>query len=363
MIAGATMLAIVPDAYGGRGGIAQYNRDFLGAVADVGTFSSIIVLPRNAPDPYTTPKGIRQTAARRGRVSYAIAALLTAFLQPVDVVFCGHLFMSPLAALVARLKRAKLIVQTHGIEAWAHPKPPRRVAVESADLVLCVSRYTRGAVLGWAAMPPERAIVLPNTARADFTPGDGSKMRVALGLEGKRVLLTVGRMNSRQQYKGQDRVIDAIPSLVAMGHDVHYLIAGEGDDRSRLEALAAQKRVANRVHFLGLVPSGELKDLYCSVDLYVMPSTGEGFGIAFLEAMVSGTPAIGLDVAGAKDVLADGELGMCVSEADFVNEIHRALLAPKPDRDSLATAARARFGREAFQAGVRAAFNRLQETS
>ncbi len=57
--------------------------------------------------------------------------------------------MAPLAALIARLKGAKLVIQTHGIEAW--PRPPRlqRAALEAADLVLCVSRYTRaGAVLG-----------------------------------------------------------------------------------------------------------------------------------------------------------------------------------------------------------------------
>src|SRR5262249_49242566 len=75
-----TMIAIVPDAYGGRGGIAQYNRDFLGALVEAGFISSIVVLPRNAPDPYTTPKNIRQTTPQPGRVRYAIVALQTALL-------------------------------------------------------------------------------------------------------------------------------------------------------------------------------------------------------------------------------------------------------------------------------------------
>ena len=358
---GPTMLAIVPDAFGGRGGIAQYNRDFLGAVADAGTFSSIVVLPRNAPDPYTMPKNIRQTTPEPSKVRYTLAALQTALLMPVDVVFCGHLFMSPLALAIARLKRAKLIVQTHGVEAWPQPKPAQRKAVEAADLVLCVSRHTRAAVLSWAAISPERVLVLPNTVRDEFSPGDGSKVRAALGLERRRVLLTVGGMNSEHRYKGQDRIIAAIPRLVAMGHDVHYMVVGEGDDQPRLEALAVKERVKHRVHFLGPAPSRELADLYRAADLYVMPSTGEGFGIAFLEAMASGTPAMGLNIAGAKDVLADGELGLCVAEPDFVDELHRALTAPKPDPDALATAARARFGRVPFGAGVRAALTRVME--
>ena len=83
--------------------------------------------------------------------------------------------------------------------------------------MLCVSRYTRAAVVGWAAIAPERVVVVPNTVAEGFTPGDGSALRAALGLDGKRVLLTVGRMDSRERYKGHDRVIAAIPALVAAG--------------------------------------------------------------------------------------------------------------------------------------------------
>jgi len=357
------MLAIVPDAFGGRGGIAQYNRDFLGAVAESGLVSSVIILPRSAPDPYTTPTNVRQMAPRHGKITYAGFALQTALFRHVDVVFGGHLFMSPLAAIIARLKKAKLVLQTHGIEAWPRPTPRQRTAVESADLILSVSRYTRAAVLSWAAIAPERVIVLPNTVRDEFTPEEGTKLPVALGMEDKRVLLTVARMDSQQPYKGQDRMISAMPRLLSMGHDVFYLIAGEGDDQPRLKRLAQEKGVSDRVHFLGPVPPRQLRDLYRATDLYVMPSTGEGFGIAFLEAMASGIPAVGLAVAGARDVLADGKLGVCVPEADFVDAIHRTLTAPKPDPKALAAAARARFGRERFGTGVQSALSRLQETA
>ena len=69
------MLALVTDAFGGRGGIAQYNRDLLGALAGAGAVSSITVLPRLAPDPVETPTGITQDPPRRDRVRYAFAAL------------------------------------------------------------------------------------------------------------------------------------------------------------------------------------------------------------------------------------------------------------------------------------------------
>jgi phosphatidyl-myo-inositol dimannoside synthase len=354
-----TVLALVTDAFGGHGGIAQYTRDFLGALAEGGIASSITVLPRHAPERAAAPAAINQAPARPGRLAYSVMALLTAFRQRIDVVFCGHLYMAPLAWLIARLRGAKLIVQMHGVEVWPHPSRLRRAATEAADLVLCVSRHTRSCVVGWAGIAPERIVVLPVTVADGFTPGDGSAGRAALGLEGKRVLLTVGRLDARERYKGHDRVIAAIPDLVARGHDVSYVIIGEGNDRARLEGLARKAGVAERIRFLGAVAPQDLAEAYRMADLFVMPSTGEGFGIVYLEAMTSGTPALGLNVAGALDALADGELGTAVSEDDLPGAIARLFASPRPDPDALSSAVRARFGRPIFRAQVAMAIERL----
>jgi phosphatidylinositol alpha-1,6-mannosyltransferase len=353
------MLALVSDAFGGRGGIAQYNRDFLGALKKAGAVSSIRVLPRQTVDRVAPPEGITQDEPRPDRFTYSLAAIRAALSARIDIIFCGHLYMAPLAALIARIKRAKLVIQTHGLEAWTRPLPLCRAAVEAADLVLCVSRFTRGRLLSWAAIAPERVLVLPNTVADAFTPGDGSSLRKAWGLEGKRVLLTVGRMDARERYKGHDRVIAALPQLVAEGHDVAYLILGEGDDRERLGTLSRTAGVGDRVHFMGAVGRETLVQAYQLADVFVMPSTGEGFGIAFLEAMASGTPALGLAAGGALDALADGKLGIAVNEADFPGAISRALLAAKPDPLVLAREARRRFGQEPFLAYARVAFDRL----
>jgi phosphatidylinositol alpha-1,6-mannosyltransferase len=342
------MLALVTECFGGRGGIAQYNRDLMRALTRSGIFSSITILPRNAPDRAAPAPGeVEQLPACHGRFTYAITALKAAAARPVGIVFCGHLYMAPLAALIAKLKGAKLIIQMHGIEAWAKPTRAQRTAVEAADRVLCVSRYTRACVLGWASIAPERVLVLPNTVEADFTPGD-SPLRAAWGLEGKRVLLTVGRLDARERYKGHDRVIAAIPDLVKRGLDVIYAIVGEGDDCGRLKALARERGVADRVRFVGAVDRNTLVDAYRAADLFVMPSTGEGFGIAFLEAMASGTRALGLSVAGARDALVDGELGTAVAEDELTTAIVELLAAPKPDAVALAQSVRGRFGQEKF---------------
>lgn len=356
------MLALVTDAFGGRGGIAQYNRDFLGALAASGAVSSLKILPRNAPDPVVVPPGIVQEP-RAGRSGYVLAALRIALSEHNDVVFCGHINLAPLAAVIARLAGARLIMQAHGIEAWPRPSRLARAAFESAALILCVSRYTRAAVLGWASIAPERVLVLPNTVAERFTPGDASDLRRAWGLEGKRVLLSVGRMDSRERYKGHDRTIAAIPMLVAAGVDVIYVVLGEGDDRARLEALANETGVADRVSFTGPQRGDTLLAAYRLADLFVMPSTGEGFGIAFLEAMACGTPALGLGVAGARDALADGELGSLVAEQDFEKALTEALQRSRPDPQALHTAVLKRFGSEPFTAAARNFVSRIEKAA
>lgn len=355
-------LALVTDAFGGSGGIAQYNRDLLAALASSGTFVEIAVVARRAAKGIDGPAGIAQWLPRGEKPGYALAALWLALTQRPQVVVCGHINLGPLALLVARMSKARLIVQMHGVEAWPCPRALRRIAVEAADLVLCVSRFTRAAVLRWAALPPERVVVLPNTVGENFAPGDGDALREELGLNGKKVLLTVARMDSRERYKGHDRVIAAIPRLIAGGQDVAYVIVGKGDDRARLADLAAAAGVGERVIFLGEVEPQRSRAAYRMADLFVMPSTGEGFGIAFLEAMASGTPALGLNAGGAVDALADGELGILTTEHDMAAELSRFLARPKSDSvaaAALSAAVHARFGQSVFVTNVHAAILRL----
>jgi phosphatidylinositol alpha-1,6-mannosyltransferase len=162
-------------------------------------------------------------------------------------------------------------------------------------------------------------------------------------------------MSVYDRYKGNDRVIEAIPQLVAQGHDVVYVVIGEGDDRHRLQALADRLGVANRVKFAGAAGLDVLVDAYRMADVFVMASTGEGFGIAFLEAMACGTPALGLNVAGARDSLADGELATLISASDLTATLSAMLRRTKPDPGALAAAVRCRFGAEAFATGAESA--------
>jgi phosphatidyl-myo-inositol dimannoside synthase len=351
-------LALLTDAYGGHGGIAQYNRDLVSAVVGHAALGRLHILPRHAPGPVQAlPPGVTQEPPIGDRARYAAKALAMALAIKPTLIFCGHLFMAPLGAALAKAVRAKLVVQLHGVDAWARPPWLRRRAVEAADLVLSVSHDTRKRFLGWARFDPGRALVLHNTVNPEFTPSDAAAFRSALRVQDKTVLLSVSRLDSSERYKGQDRVIDMLPRLRALGHDVVYHIVGDGDDRPRLEARCKELDVAQFVHFFGRVPKEQLPDHYRAADLFILPSSGEGFGIVFLEAMACGTPALGLALGGAVDALCNGELGVAVAEEDLFDATVRALETPSRDRLALSGKVLERFGPVAFRTQANRVFS------
>jgi phosphatidylinositol alpha-1,6-mannosyltransferase len=204
--------------------------------------------------------------------------------------------------------------------------------------------------------------VINNTFDARFKQCDRSAARTKYGLDEEFVLLIVGRMDGRERYKGHDRVIEALPKLTSRdGRRVVFLVSGDGNDRRRLENAAAAAGVSDRVRFVGEVLPASLPDLYRSADLFVMPSTGEGFGIVFLEAMACGTRALGLAAGGAPDALGDGELGILVDmEADFPAALQAAIQSVDRNREELCSIIQQRFGQAAFRQRVAQPIEMLQ---
>lgn len=347
-----SVLALVTDAFGGRGGIAQAARDVIEAFATQDLIEHITVLPRRVPDsPLCIHRKVSQSAAASGRINYAMKAILEVIRSRPDIIFCNHLYMAPLAAITARLIGAKLFIQLHGIEIWKEPTTTQRTALERADAILCVSRDTRARALTYCDIKPERAVVLNNTFATRFKPGDRQAARTKFALGEEFALLTVGRIDSRERYKGHDAIIEALPRLTGPdGRKVIFIIAGTGDDRTRLETLAKKADVFDQVRFLGYVPYVELPDLYRAADLFALISTGEGFGIAFLEALASGTPAIGLASGGSQDALGEGQLGTLVTHDKHLEEsLELAISSSSSDKRRATTEVETRFGVDSFR--------------
>lgn len=349
------ILALITDGFGGHGGIARYNRDLLSALSASGMVERVLVLPRHAPlNQEPLPPKVIQAPAVGGRVGYAASAVREARRQrPFDAVFCGHLYMSPLAAGLAATMRIPLWLQIHGIDAWTPPGPLVRRAVKRAAMVTSVSRYTRRRFLAWADVPPERVRVLPNTVSQAIAPGaPSSGLARSLDLDGRKVLLTVARLDARERYKGVDRVLRALPRVLARHPDCVYVVVGDGGDRARLSNLAGELGLSPSVRFVGQASDSALADYYRLANVFVLPSTGEGFGIVFLEAAAAGIPVIGGNRDGSVDALADGALGTLVDPLSSA-ELGTAIIQVLENGKAPAPEALARFSPENFAAHLR----------
>lgn len=343
------VLGLVTDAFGSKGGIAAVARDLAWALDACDKVEAVRFLPRVAnADLGRLPVKTQQFKASAGKFNFATAAMWRALLWQPTIIYCNHLNLTPVAVAAAWLTRSPLVAHLHGIEIWKAPTAMQRRALEAADLLLCVSRDTRAKLLTFCDIAPERAVVLNNTYGSEFRPGDRNAARTKFGLSDEFALLTVGRMAARERYKGHDQILEVLPDLLVDRPNLVYLVAGDGDDRLRLEAKARELGVDSHVRFLGHVDHADLPDLYRAADLYSMPSTGEGFGVAFVEAMACGTPALGFAVAGAKDALVDGVLGMMVEKDGLYDGLVSAIKTPRCDCASLASAVERRFGRSIY---------------
>ncbi len=120
------------------------------------------------------------------------------------------------------------------------------------------------------------------------------------------LLVTVGALIER---KGQAMVIEALTQLP----DARLLLVGKGEDEAKLRALATQRGVGKRVHFLGSVDHDVLPPLLSAADAMVLPSASEGLANAWIEALACGTPIVITDAGGAREVLRGPEAGVIVA--------------------------------------------------
>jgi glycosyltransferase involved in cell wall biosynthesis len=248
-----------------------------------------------------------------------------------NVVICGHINLLPVAALAAWLQQAPLVLIIHGVEAWEpHGSALVRGCVRRVDAFVAVSEHSKERFLEWAPLRAEQGHVIPNCIDPEpYGPGPKrDDLLTRYGLNDRTVLLTLGRLSSEEQYKGHDEVLEVLPALAEDVPDVAYLICGDGDDRPRLEAKAERLGIADRVVFAGYVPDDEKADHYRLADAFVMPGSGEGFGIVYLEALACGVPVVASTADASEEAVLGGRIGTVVDPSnldEFKHGIRSAL--------------------------------------
>jgi len=188
--------------------------------------------------------------------------------------------------------------------------------VRRAYCVVGVSRYVKS-LLVRASVPKKKISIISGGVDTErfSSPGDPDGLRKRLNLNGKRIILTLARLDS---VKGHCMVIKALKRAIKEVPELMYIIAGKGTGRGEIERFVQKNGLSDYVLFLGFIPEEDLVSLYKMCDLFVMPSQRagkgvEGFGLAFLEANMCGKPVIGGRHGGVVDAIIDRETGILVN--------------------------------------------------
>jgi phosphatidyl-myo-inositol dimannoside synthase len=365
------VLLVLPSLTGLGGGIELYLQQFLEAMAwrwPSLALDAVLarepVLARPERLSATVRSNLTVDGARSDGRMRRIAELLAratrmALRARPTLVVCGHVNYAAVSLALARLTGARWCALTYGLEAW-DVSGANAWALRAADRVIAISRFTADRLAGTAGVPRERIAIVHNAVDlARFHPGRPSpEVEHDLSALPRPRLLTLCRLDAQEQYKGVDVVIEALAQRPGLAQS--YLVVGDGSDRARLEALAAERRVPCR--FYGRASDAALPDLYRACDLFVMPSRREGFGYVFIEAMACGVPVVAGGIDGSVDALADGALGLLVDptspsavadaiEAQLAGRTPRAMRDPTALHEGVAQ----HFAPEVFRGKVASA--------
>jgi glycosyltransferase involved in cell wall biosynthesis len=201
-----------------------------------------------------------------------------------------------------------------------------------------VSASVQAFLSGQLGVPPESIRVIANGVALGVPTSDGvaavsARLTQAAGSR-------LGAIASLTEKKGHEVLLRAVARLRQNRVGCSLVIAGEGPDRERLEALSRKLGLAAHVHFLGHVSNPA--DVVAAVDLFVLPSLVEGLPLALLEAMYAGKPCIATSVGGVPEVIRSGENGLLVPAGNEIAlaDAIAALAGSSELRRRLAAAAR-----------------------
>jgi glycosyltransferase involved in cell wall biosynthesis len=260
-----------------------------------------------------------------------------------DLLFVSDYGLPP--ALVNGVRRLPLVIKIVGDFAWEYSirhghclettgieefqnlaggprvralKALQRAYVAAADRVIVPSRYLRRIVSGWG-IPASKIKVIHNAVPVPEQPASPDCSRA--------VILTAARL---APWKGIDTLIRAVSQLADLEPAPHLVVAGDGDDRDRLERLA-RELAPERVTFLGQLEKSQIEPLMAQSAVLALASGYEGLSHVLLEGMASGLPIIATNIEGNRELLTDGENGWLVRPGDasgFASAIRECLSSP-----------------------------------
>ena len=258
----------------------------------------------------------------------------------------GHDYKSNAFGLLARrLHRMRLVTTVHGWVRFTKRTPLYyaidRAAIRRHDRVVCVSDDLAARCVE-GGTPSDRTVLIENAIDTDLARRQLTTREAKVRLGVRPEVFLVGGVGRLSPEKGFDLLIQAVAALVASGIDAELVIAGDGDDRSRLATLIAAQPDPSRFRLLG--HQAEVGELFQALDAFALSSLREGLPNVVLEAMAYEAPIVATRIAGVPRLIEDGRTGLLVEAGDAAGlaAALRQLATDQTLSRNLAAAARTR---------------------
>jgi glycosyltransferase involved in cell wall biosynthesis len=236
-----------------------------------------------------------------------------------DILHTHHPEASGFGRLAAPSAHLKAVIATeHSVVHWSDPgrfaNRLVRATADRADYVACVSRAVEYLARGAGAALPEKSGVIHDgvsdrTAASEPPAERRAAARRRFGLPDKGPM--VGALGELAPHKGIRTMIEMAPLILSERADAWFVVAGDGPERPRLERQVCELKVEDRFFFTG--SALDPHELLPALDVLVIPSLTEGYGIGALEAMSHGVPVVGTHVGGLPEILETGKGGLMVA--------------------------------------------------
>jgi glycosyltransferase involved in cell wall biosynthesis len=247
---------------------------------------------------------------------FLIKAIYLISTKRIDHIHIGDALLSPLGLILKYLFRIKTTITVVGLDiTFNFPGYQFLIpnSVKRLDKVICISNATMQECIR-RGIPKNICEVIP----CGVYPEDWNIMTtqkdleeiVGISLNGKKVIITVGRLVER---KGVYWFIKNV--LPELNRNIIYLVIGDGPERNKIKSLINKLNLDHKVYLLGKISDGDLKIIYNTADLFIMPNirvkdTIEGFGIVAIEASSTGLPVIASEIEGIKEAITNERNGV-----------------------------------------------------
>jgi glycosyltransferase involved in cell wall biosynthesis len=198
-----------------------------------------------------------------------------------------------------------------------------RLAARCCERIITISEDERREYLDRGIGNEKKVVTIYNGIDMHRFRGDGKKVRTELNIAQEIPL--VGFVGRLDQVKGPHLFVEAAKRIGNALPQAHFIMAGDGPMKEELGKMA---QGSPRLHFVG--HRQDIPDVIAALDLLIIPSLNEGFNLAAVEAMASGTPVVATAVGGLPEVVGDG--GVLVGPEDGTALAHEAIrLINSPD--------------------------------